>query len=81
MPKLKQSAQDQLATAIKAEMAYALAKKGWSKQHLAQLVGKSPSVISQVFNEPLKREFWLLLLVCDKLGIKIQFTTQEVTVC
>lgn len=81
MPKLKQTSQEQLATVIKAELAYALAQKGWTKQHLAQLVGKSPSVISQVFNEPLKREFWLLLLICEKLGVKIQFKAPEVKTC
>ncbi len=78
MPKIKQTPQEKQATAIKAALSYGLSKKGWSKQHLAELVGKSPATISQVFNEPLKREFWLLLLVCDKLEVKIEFKIPEV---
>lgn len=69
MPTLKKTARQQTAANIKSVFRYALAQKGWTQGHLAQLMGRDPKLISNAMNDPYKRDFGFLLDVADKLDV------------
>lgn len=71
MPTLKKTARQQTAANIKAVFTFGLTQKGWTKGHLAKLMGKQPAVISRIFNDPFRRDFGVLYDVADKLGVDL----------
>ena len=68
MPALKKNKRQQTAANIKSVFDYHLAQKGWTQEHLAFLMGKTPAMISKAFNNPYHRRFELLYEIAEKLG-------------
>ncbi|MEE0897675.1 MAG: helix-turn-helix transcriptional regulator [Acutalibacteraceae bacterium] len=71
MPKLKKTKRQQTAADIKYLFKSGLAKKDWTQEHLAKVMGKAPAVISRAFNDPFKRDFGLLYDIAEKLGVDL----------
>ena len=71
MPKLKKTARQQTELNIKAVFYYALAQKGWTQSHLAEILGKDPARISRIFNDPCNRKFSVLYEVANRLGVDL----------
>ena len=71
MPALKKTKRQQVAADIKCLFKTGLFKKGWTQAHLAELLHKSPAMVSLAFNEPFKRDFGFLYDIADKLGVNL----------
>ena len=71
MPALKKTKRQQTAADIKYLFKVGLLKKGWTQEHLAELMHKSPAMISMAFNDPFKRDFGFLYDIADKLGVNL----------
>lgn len=67
MPKLRPN--DKQVDSMQKRLRYGLIDKGWSQQHLAELLGMSPAQVSRIFKAPDKCKVSTLLLIYRKLGI------------
>jgi transcriptional regulator with XRE-family HTH domain len=71
MPALKKTRDEMREIKIKIAFTTARINKGWSIQHLAELLGMSSAQVSVIINQPLKRELRTLLRIADKLGVDL----------
>jgi transcriptional regulator with XRE-family HTH domain len=71
MPALKKTRDEMREIKIKTAFTTARINKGWSIQHLAELLGMSSAQVSVIINQPLKRELRTLLRIADKLGVDL----------
>lgn len=71
MPALKKTKRQQAAINIKKLFRDGLIEKGWTQNHLAELMHKKPAVISKAFNDPFKRDFGFLYDIAEKLNVNL----------
>jgi transcriptional regulator with XRE-family HTH domain len=70
MPKLKLSPSAQREKNISDTLRCGMIRKGWSNQHLAELLGMNPGNLSKIINHPTSVKFETLCLIASKLGLK-----------
>lgn len=71
MPALKKRPEQLRSEAITKSFKKALIEKGWTQDHLGKLLGIDRATICRVINNPLKHDFSRVLLLSDKLGVKL----------
>lgn len=71
MPALKKTKRQQVAADIKCLFKTGLFKKGWTQAHLAELLHKSPAMVSLAFNDPFKRDFGVIWEIAEKLDVNL----------
>ena len=70
MPKLKLSPSMQREKNIRDALKCGMVAKGWSNQHLAELLNMCPGNLSKVINHPMSVKLETVCIIADKLGIK-----------
>jgi hypothetical protein len=70
MPKLKLSPSAQREKNIRDALICGRVAKGWSNQHLAELLGMNPGNLSKIINHPMSVKYETLCLIASKLGLK-----------
>lgn len=71
MPASKKRPEQLRSEAITKRFKKALIDKGWTQEHLGKLLGIDRATICRVINNPLKHDFSRVLLLSDKLGVKL----------
>lgn len=71
MPKVKTLGINRKEEKIKKLFNHALVDKGWTQQHLGELVKMDSAKISRIINHPMKRNFGDVFAVAEKLGVDI----------
>lgn len=71
MPALKKRPEEVMAAAMKRAFKIGLIEKDWTQRHLAKVTGLTRNTITEVFNDPIHRNFETILIVADKLGVNI----------
>ena len=71
MPAIKKTKRQQVAADIKYLFKMGLYKKGWTQAHLAELLHKSPAMVSLAFNDPFKRDFGVIWEIAEKLDVNL----------
>lgn len=71
MPAIKKSPAQKREENIKAALRIGLAKKDMKKVDVARRTKLSATTISQVFSDPLGREFRSVIVVADLLGVNL----------
>ena len=70
MPKLKLSPSMQREKNIRDAFKCSMVAKGWSNQHLAELLNMCPGNLSKIINHPMSVKLETICTIADKLGIK-----------
>ncbi len=70
MPKIKLTTSQQREKNIRDALKGGMIEKGWSNQHLAELLNMCPGNLSKVINHPLSVRLETILAIAAKLGIK-----------
>ena len=71
MPALKKRPEQLREEAMTKAFKKALVDKDLTQERLAKLIGSKQATVSKIINHPLKREFRLVLMVADKLGVPL----------
>lgn len=71
MPAIKKSPTQKREENIKAALRIGLARKDMKKIDVARRTKLSATTISQVFSDPLGREFRSVIIVADLLGVNL----------
>ena len=69
MPKIKLSTAEQRERNVSDALKCGMIRKGWSNNHLAELLGMNPGNLSRVINHPMNAKFETLCIIATKLGI------------
>lgn len=71
MPALKKRPEQLREEAMTKAFKKALVEKDWTQEHLGKLLGIDRATICRVINNPLKHDLSRVLLLSDKLGVKL----------
>lgn len=70
MPKIRLTTTEQREKNVRDALKCGMIEKGWSNQHLAELLGMCPGNLSKIINHPLSVRLETILAIASKLGIK-----------